>query len=239
MAVILIAKYVKYHTGVTWPYFPHYWHFVRALQWRRNERGSVSNHQRLRYLLNFRYSRRSKKTSKLRVTGFCVGNSITNNTENVPIWWRHHGNSLITSEFAVLVVCLLFDLEQTTDWLLKCDAVWRHPNEKLIELIVPSCRESPCKGRDISISYCQLQWRHNEPDNVSNHRRLDCLLNRLFRLRSKETSKLRVTGLCAGNSPVIGEFPAQRASNAENVSITWRHHGINDGCRCLSDTRGY
>ena len=36
--------------------------------------------------------------------------------------------------------------------------------------------------------------------------------------RSKETSKLRVTGLCEGNSPVTGEFPAQRASNAENVS---------------------
>ena len=40
----------------------------------------------------------------------------------------------------------------------------------------------------------------------------------------KETSKLRVTGLCAGNSPVTGEFPAQMASNAENVSIWWRHH---------------
>ena len=36
-------------------------------------------------------------------------------------------------------------------------------------------------------------------------------------------SKLRVTGLSVGNSPVIGEFPAQRASNAENVSIRWRH----------------
>ena len=36
---------------------------------------------------------------------------------------------------------------------------------------------------------------------------------------SKKTSKLRVTGLCAGNSPVTGEFPAQMASNAENVSI--------------------
>ena len=44
------------------------------------------------------------------------------------------------------------------------------------------------------------------------------------RHRSKKTSKLRVTGLCAGNSPVTGEFPAQRASNAENVSIWWRHH---------------
>ena len=41
---------------------------------------------------------------------------------------------------------------------------------------------------------------------------------------SKKTSKLRVTGLCEGNSPVSGEFPAQMASNAENVSIWWRHH---------------
>ena len=39
--------------------------------------------------------------------------------------------------------------------------------------------------------------------------------------RSKKTSKLRVTGLCVGNSSVT----AQRASNAENVSIWWRHHG--------------
>ena len=38
-------------------------------------------------------------------------------------------------------------------------------------------------------------------------------------------SKLRVTGLCAGSSPGTGEFPAQMASNAENVSIWWRHHG--------------
>ena len=28
------------------------------------------------------------------------------------------------------------------------------------------------------------------------------------------------------DSSVIGEFPAQRASNAENVSIWWRHHVI-------------
>ena len=64
------------------------------------------------------------------------------------------------------------------------------------------------------------QWRHNGRDSVSNH---DCLLNRLFRRRSKKTSKLRVIGLCVGNSPVTGEFPAQMASNAKNVSISWRH----------------
>ena len=59
-----------------------------------------------------------------------------------------------------------------------------------------------------------IQWRHNEFDSVSNHQPHDYLLNRLFRGRSKKTSKLRLTG----------EFPAQRASNAENVSIWWCHH---------------
>ena len=68
-----------------------------------------------------------------------------------------------------------------------------------------------------------LQWRSNGRNGVSNHQPRDGLLNRLFRCRSKITSKLRVTGLCVGNSPVTGEFPAQRASNAENVSIWWRH----------------
>ena len=56
--------------------------------------------------------------------------------------------------------------------------------------------------------------------SVWNHQPHDCFLNRLFRHRSKKASKLRVTGLFAGN------FPAQMASNAENVSIWWRHHEI-------------
>ena len=46
------------------------------------------------------------------------------------------------------------------------------------------------------------QWRHNGCDGVSNQQPHHCLLNRLFGRRSKETSKLRITGLCAGNSPV-------------------------------------
>ena len=69
-----------------------------------------------------------------------------------------------------------------------------------------------------------LQWRHIGRDGVSNHRPHDCLLNRLFRRGSRETWKLRFTGLWEGNSPVTSEFPAQMASNAENVSIWWRHH---------------
>ena len=71
-----------------------------------------------------------------------------------------------------------------------------------------------------------LWWRHNGRDGVSNHQPHDCLLNCLFRRRSNKTSKLRVTGLCVGNSQGTGEFLAQMASNAENVSISWRHHDM-------------
>ena len=72
------------------------------------------------------------------------------------------------------------------------------------------------------------------PPPPTHHQPRDCLLNRLFRCRSKKyhiqvqikkISKLRVIGLCAGNSPATGEFPAQMTSNAENVSIRRRHHG--------------
>ena len=80
----------------------------------------------------------------------------------------------------------------------------------------------PCKHGWIDNE--KLQWRHNGRDGVSNHLLHHCLLNRLFGRRSKQTSKLRVTGLCAVNSPGTGEFPTQVASNAKHASIWWRHH---------------
>ena len=45
---------------------------------------------------------------------------------------------------------------------------------------------------------------------------------------------IRATGLCAGNSPGTGEFPAQMASNAGNVSIWWRRHGDKNTCTLVS-----
>ena len=38
--------------------------------------------------------------------------------------------------------------------------------------------------------------------------------------------KTHQSSACEGNSPVTREFPAQRASNAENVFVWWRHHII-------------
>ena len=59
-----------------------------------------------------------------------------------------------------------------------------------------------------------------------------CLINSLTIFYSsvysggdqRKYQMVRVTGLCAGNSPETVEFPAQMASNAKNVSIWWRHH---------------
>ena len=64
-----------------------------------------------------------------------------------------------------------------------------------------------------------LRWRQNERDGVSKHQPHDCLLNHLLRRRSKKTSKLGVTGLREGNSPVTGKFPSQRASTAEKFAF--------------------
>ena len=79
-------------------------------------------------------------------------------------------------------------------------------------------------GADLPIK--TLQWRHNECDCVSNHQPRDCLLNTLFRRIPKKIPKLCVNALCEGNSPGTSEFPAQRASSVENVSIWWLHHDL-------------
>ena len=94
---------------------------------------------------------------------------------------------------------------------------------------------------ETGIFWDALQWRHNGHDGVSNQQPCHCLLNRLCGRRSKKTPKLRVTGLCVGNSPGTGEFPAQMASNAENVSIWWRHHELylHHCCRCPGDPRSH
>ena len=56
--------------------------------------------------------------------------------------------------------------------------------------------------------------------------RLTVVYSTVYSGRSKKISKLCVTGIWAGNSPVTGEFPAQRSSNAENVSLWWCHHAV-------------
>ena len=71
------------------------------------------------------------------------------------------------------------------------------------------------------------QWRHNGHDSVSCHQPHHCLLNRLFRRRSKKISKLRVTGLCAGihqwpvNSPHTWPI-TRKMFPFDDVIMWWR-----------------
>ena len=60
---------------------------------------------------------------------------------------------------------------------------------------------------------------------------IDCLTQPFVQAQTKEFTKLRVTGLCEGNSPVTVEFPAHEASNAENVSLWWRRVNTSSGPR--------
>ena len=83
-------------------------------------------------------------------------------------------------------------------------------------------------SRNLACGLSTLQWRHNGHDGVSNYRNLKFLLNRLFRRRSKKTSKLHVAGPCEGNSPVTGEFPSQKTSNAENACLMTSSCKISD-----------
>ena len=83
-------------------------------------------------------------------------------------------------------------------------------------------RKRPCFIVSIIMTSYWARWRLESP------------ASRLFSqpfiqgADQRKKSKLRVTGLSEGNSPVPGEFPAQRASNAENASIWWRHHAPNE-----------
>ena len=72
-----------------------------------------------------------------------------------------------------------------------------------------------------------LQWCHNERHGVSNLRHLHCFSQQFVQVHIKQNIKApRITCLCEGNPPVTDGFPSQRASNAENVSIWWRHHEL-------------
>ena len=125
------------------------------------------------------------------------------------IWWLSIDCTLLSSMWAELM-CLSF----------------KQSLKKTPQKPIPHRWNTPSAQNSLSRSACALQWFHNERNGHSNHQHHNCLFNRLFRCRSKKTSKLRVAGPCDGNSPVTSEFPAQRASNAENVSIWWRHHGL-------------
>ena len=145
----------------------------------------------------------------------------SSNAENASIWWRHHDYFQLIIHFTndlenEAATLHMHGLEQRgTPWMDGAGTVSHCPINPG-ETFTYRYEITTDNGARYSGFMITLQWRHNGRDGVSNHKPHGCLLNCLFRRRSKKTSKFRVTGLCAGNSP--------ETSNAENVSIWWRHH---------------
>ena len=159
----------------------------------------------------------------------------SSNENNIALLALCEGNPSVTSEFpsqrpVTRSLDVFFDRRLNKRWSkqLRCRYVW-----DTIALIMTSLwcdilnvyrkRLGTVRFRNDSANFFPNHY-DDLIMGVSNHQPHDCLLNRLFRRRSKKTSKLCATGLCAWNSPGSGEFPAQMASHAENVSIWWRHH---------------
>ena len=157
----------------------------QSLQWRHNGRDGVWNHRHYGCLLNRLFGCRSKKTSKLRLTGLCVGfhRGPVNSPRKGPVTRKMF-------PFEDVIMCW----HSVINVRVRCSMDARNWHERQRAAWVAS----QVKSRS---SFNILQWRHNEHDGVSDHQPHDCLLNRLFRPKSKKTSKLRVTGLCVGNSP--------------------------------------
>ena len=145
-----------------------------------------------------------------------LGKDIMNTTLNhddvikwkhFPRYWTFVRGILITGEFpsqrpVTRSFAVFFDLRLNK--LLSKQSIRQRLNA--ITLIMTSLQSTyphPDQRR-LQGLLGPLRWRHNGCDSVSNHQPHHCLLNRLFRRRSKKTSKLRVTGLCAGNSPGTG-----------------------------------
>ena len=155
---------------------------------------------------------------------------------------------LTKSDFCL---CLLIFSFHAGCWHLTSNTLAYRVSVALLKYNLDMSRSTPpkthtycftCKGEIWGYFYFNfvLHERH-----VSNHGQHDCLftsflrvtpretsklyvigpfVNCLFRDGWKKTSNLRVTGLYTRNSPVAGDFLAQRACNAENISIWWRYH---------------
>ena len=191
---------------MTWKSFPHHWHSVRGIYW---------------WLVDFLHKeashaepwcflcRQPEQVAEQTVEMVAIWDAIRrmwrqcfrNNCCHVTLWILNTADILQpTLSNAVSCRKLLYIMINISQhiglrWLFGNKAVLPERDNSLVTIR----RHAIWLDNDQTSS--TLQWRHNERDAVSNHQRLDGLLNPLFRRRSKKTSKFHVTGR------VIGEFP--------------------------------
>ena len=198
---------------------------LHVIQWCQNERHGVSYHRRLDCLLNHLFRYTSKKNESSASLAFLTGGFPLQRASNA---------EMFLFGVVIMVVCLVTTNNGTiSKYGLYAQKLWT--NDTLVLNSPLNCHiwtnswksrnGKPCYWHLIYIidtfaleartllqqrTNGALQWRHNGHDDVSNHQPHGRLLNRLFRRRSKKTSKLRVTGLCVGISPGPHKGPVTR-----------------------------
>ena len=216
-----------YHDDVIkWKHFPRYWPFVRGIH-----RSPVN-------------SPHTGQCAELWCFLWSTPDQTVEETIETPLFW----DAIAHYDVIVMYCCKLCvpahapilhgpSITDRSTYQARGSPVTCYRGVKTIE-ITPYTSQTMCQAGGAAFAELRppgrltiagwnlfsLQWRHHGRDGVSNHQFHDCLLSRLFGRRSEETSKIHVTGICTGNSPVSGEFPAQMTSNAENDSIWWHHH---------------
>ena len=199
--------------------------FYNALQWRHNGRDGVSNHQPHDCLFN-RYSgadrRKHQSSASLAfVRGIHRGpvNSphkgpVTQKMfpfDDVIIEWDFMESRQICTTHKYIFMIWLFEIS------LRWDSFKPLPNKSMFEINLFRWVSNTCT---CLVVYNKISLSHIYDVIMSAMASQITSLTIVYsRCRSKKTSKLRVTGLCEGNSLVTGEFPARRASSAENVYL--------------------
>ena len=97
---------------------------------------------------------------------------------------------------------------------------------------IAQCQEKPfdsqwdlngsSKSHHISVTSWGVRWRLKSP---ASRFFVQPFMQTQIKENIKATRHLPLYGEFAGH-PVTGEFPTQRASNSENVSIWWGHHDL-------------
>ena len=221
-----------------------------SLRWRHNRRDCVSYHQPHGSLLNRLFRRRSKKTSKLRVTGLCAGNSP--GPVNSPHKWpvtrkmfqfedviirndlRYLMNFLGTSNAKSLPqMCMKILCGSVCVFYTVCCKfqLWMLYLYRICTICKYVDRKCTNKYFDyilvlflvltICVSLPKICPSNNVTYDVSNYRQFGCLFNSLLKLITKQTSKVRITARLWGNPLVIDGFSSQMTSNLESIMMSW------------------
>ena len=119
--------------------------------------------------------------------------------------------------------------------IVEFDANWAFPdcNSSLNSPMAMKC----CRKLETAKERCPIVFQGHPSNFKVTRYKTSPILTQIGRFRTIGRSQLsnpsdlpclhisnRATGLCAGNSPVTGEFPTQMSSNAEHVSIWWCYH---------------